>query len=215
MIVTISRQAASRGELVSRRTADRLALPLVNPEVVARASQRMHLHQEELTAPDRAERLGRRLAMIARDIADEPPGHPDWALTPQRTMDDPGYRRVIEAMVHELADGEGCVLAGYPGQVLLRGGGRAIHALVIAPLAVRVQRMMLREDLPAAVAERVIRESDRDRRDFYRQLYDVQWDDATLYECVLNTARLSDSEAAEVIIVAARGLYGARVAGPG
>ncbi len=209
MIITISRQAASRGDLVARRTAERLGLPLINPEVVARAALRLGLHREDLSAPERAERLGERLARIALDTAGEPDDDPDWALVPLPSMYEAGYRRVIETMILRLAAEHSFVIAGFPAQVLLREPGRAVHALVVAPLATRVQRMMLREDVQRPLAERVVRESDRDRVEFYRRLYGVQWDEPTLYDCVLNTARLTVEEAAEVIIITARGLYGA------
>jgi hypothetical protein len=55
MIVTISRQAASRGDQVARRTADRLHVPLIDPEVVARAALRLGLHRENLADLTRAE----------------------------------------------------------------------------------------------------------------------------------------------------------------
>ncbi len=207
MIITISRQAASRGDQVARMTADCLGIPLVNQEVVARASQRMQLLREDLSVPERTTRLGERLAMVAIDLADSPPDGPDWALAAEPSMDDPGYRRVIESMVKKLGDQERCLIFGYPAQVLLAGGGRAVHVLVVAPLAIRVQRMIMREDLSPATAGRVIRESDRDRRAFYQRMYDVKWDDPARYDCVLNTARMSIEEAAGSIVTIARAIF--------
>jgi cytidylate kinase len=210
VIVTISRQAASRGEQVARRTADRLGIPLVNPEVVARAALRLGLAREDLSIPDRPARLGARLARIALDIADEPGDVPDWALIPQPSLYDAPNRQVIETMVLRLAELGACVIAGYPAQILLPEPGRAVHALVVAPFATRVHRMVLREDLTASMAERVVRESDRDRREFYRRIYDVEWGDAVRYDCVLNTAHLSVDEAAEVIVTSATARFGPR-----
>jgi hypothetical protein len=211
MIVTISRQASSRGEQVARRTADLLRVPLIEPEVVARAALRLGLHREDLTVPARADRLGERLALIALDLAPDPGEDAGWALTPLPSLYDAGYRRVIEAMVRKLAEDSSFVIAGFPAQVILGKAGTAIHALVVAPLAVRVQRMALREDLPTNTAERTLRDSDRDRLDFYRRVYDVQWDDPARYDCVLNTARLGIEAAAGVVVIAARGLFGATV----
>lgn len=208
MIVTISRQAASRGDQVARRTADRLHVPLIDPEVVARAALRLGLHRESLADPARAERLGERLAMIALDLAPDPGEDADWALVPLPSLNDAGYRRVIETMVRKLAEDASFVIAGFPAQVILGGPGRAIHALVVAPLAVRVQRMALREDMAVRDAERILREADRDRLDFYRRLYEVQWDDPSRYDCVLNVARLGIDASAEVIVIAVRGLFG-------
>jgi hypothetical protein len=208
MIVTISRQASARGEQVARRAADRLHAPLIDPEVVARAALRLGLHRENLAEPARAERLGERLAMITLDLAPDPGDDADWALVPLPSLNDPGYRRVIETMVRKLAEDASFVIAGFPAQIILGGPGKAIHGLVVAPLAVRVQRMALREDMPVRDAERVLRESDRDRLEFYRRTYEVQWDDPARYDCVLNTARLGIDAAAEVIAIAVRGRFG-------
>lgn len=204
MIVTISRQAASRGEQVAQAVAQHLGVPLVDPETVQRAAARIGLAGENLADPQRAERLGQRLAHLAVLLASEPPEDNAWVLAPVPTMEDPGYRRTIETMLRALGDAGDVVIAGFPAQVILGKTPSSVHALVVAPLAVRVQRMVLREDLPFRTAERVLRDTDRDRSDFYRRLYHITWDEPTLYDCVLNSARLGVEQSAKVILSAVR-----------
>ena len=205
MLVTISRQAASRGEQVAQRVAQKLAVPLVDPETVHRAAAMIDLPRENLADPQRATRIGERLAHLAVTLAGEPVDDADWALTPVPSLNDPGYRRAVERMLHALSESDGVVIAGFPAQVVLAKSARAVHALVVAPFAVRVQRMVLREDLPFRTAERVLRDTDRERSDFYRRNYNVTWDEPTLYDCVLNTARLGVDHAALVVVSAMRG----------
>lgn len=204
MIVTISRQAASRGEQVAQQVARRLNAPLVDPETVQRAATRIGLPRESLADPQRAERIGERLARLAVALSEEPPDDADWALAPVPSQDDAGYRRAVETMLRALGELDSVVIAGFAAQVVLAGSPRAVHALVVAPFAVRVQRMVLREDLPFRTAERVLRDADRERSDFYRRYYNVTWSDLTLYDCVLNTARLGIDDAALVIHSAVR-----------
>jgi cytidylate kinase len=204
VIVTISRQAASRGEQVAQQVAHRLGAPLVDPETVHRASARIDLASEKLADPQRADRLGQRLAQLAVMLASEPPEDSAWILAPVPTMDDPGYRRTVETMLRSLGETGNVVIAGFPAQVILAKAAPAVHALVVAPLALRVQRMVLREDLPFRTAERVLRDADRDRSDFYRRHYNVTWDEPTLYDCVLNSARLGVDQAASAILSAVR-----------
>lgn len=208
MILTISRQAASRGEQVARRAADRLNAPLIDPEVVSRAALRIGLVREELADPERARRLGERLAQVALDLASDSGDDPDWALAPLPALTDAGYRLVVESMIRRLAEDSSFVMAGYPAQAVLSGPGSAVHALVVAPLVTRVQRLIMREDFTPRMAERVLRESDRDRLEFYRRHYNLQWDDPANYDCVLNTARLDLDQAAAAIVAAAEGRYG-------
>lgn len=205
MIVTISRQAASRGEQVAQRVAQQLGVPLIDPETVHRAATRIDLAKENLADTQRAERLGARLAQLSAALAGEPPEDATWALAPAPAMEDPGYRRAVETMLRTLAESDGAVIAGFPAQIVLAHAAPAVHALVIAPFALRVQRMVLREDLPFRTAERVLRDADRDRTEFYRRHFSVSWDDFTLYDCVLNVARLGVEHAAGVILSTVRG----------
>jgi len=73
VIVTISRQAAGRGEQVAQQVAQRLNLPLVDAEAVHRAAVRIDLARENLADPQRADRVGGRLAQMAVLLAAEPP----------------------------------------------------------------------------------------------------------------------------------------------
>lgn len=200
MIVTISRQASSRGEQVAQQVAQTLGVPLVDPETVHRAAVRIDLPRENLADPQRADRLGERLAQITLLLASEPAEDPGWALTPIPTMDDPGYRRAVEKMLRVLGEAESVVIAGFPAQVVLARTAGAVHALVVAPFPLRVQRMVLREDLPFRTAGRVLRDADRERAEFYRRHYSAGWDEATLYDCVINTGRLGVAHSAAAIL---------------
>jgi cytidylate kinase len=208
MIVTISRQAASRGEQVAQLVAQRLGVPLVDPETVHRAATRIDLAKENLADPERAARLGARLAQLVVLLADEPAHDTSWVLAPAPSTDEPGYRRTVDTMVRALGETGNVVIAGFPAQIILGRAADAVHALVVAPLAVRVQRMVLREDLPFRTAERVLRDADRDRTDFYRRHYNTDWDDPLLYDCVLNTARLGVELTASAIVSAAHSRHG-------
>ena len=169
-----------------------------------RAATRIGLPRENLADPQRAERIGLRLAQLAVTLASERPEDADWALAPVPAQDDPGYRRAVDTMLRALGELDGVVIAGFPAQVVLAGSPRAMHALVVAPFATRVQRMVLREDLPFRTAERVLREADRDRGEFYRRNYSAASNDLTLYDCVVNAARIGIDHAALVILSAVR-----------
>ena len=48
-------------------------------------------------------------------------------------------------------------------------------------------------------AEEQVQRSDSDRRNYIRRMFNVDWEDPTLYDVVINTAR-TDSDAAVQII---------------
>lgn len=204
VLVTISRQAASRGEQVAQRVAAGLGVPLVDPETVHRVAVRIDIARENLADPTRAERLGQRFAHLVVALAGEPSDDAGYALASVPGMENPGYRRAVESMLHRLAETSNVVIAGFAAQVVLARAPMAVHALVVAPFAERVQRMVLREDLPFRTAERVLREADRERATFYRETYHVQWADPTHYDVVLNSAHLGVDHVARAILTVVR-----------
>ncbi len=98
------------------------------------------------------------------------------------------------------------------GNVVLIGRGAAfvltnpgtLHVRIIAPLPCRVARVMEQQGLTRLQAERVLHRSDEERARFVQQSFGAQIDNPAHYDLVLNTAEISFSTAAELIIRAAQ-----------
>jgi cytidylate kinase len=110
------------------------------------------------------------------------------------------YRTYLEAAVLEAARRERVVLMGRWSTLFLRGVPHAVRVRVCEPLASRTRRAMARWAVGAAAAERRIRGYDDGVRARMRQLFDVEWDDPTLYDLVLNTERLTVESAVRQVL---------------
>ncbi|HEX2326794.1 MAG TPA: cytidylate kinase family protein, partial [Chloroflexota bacterium] len=105
-------------------------------------------------------------------------------------------------------------LVGRAGNEALRDVPGALHVLLVGSLQRRVERLMALEGLSGYRALDRVRASDRERRDFGRQLWGADWLDPRRYTLCLNTDVLSVEPAAALIVAAARSLEEAPPAAP-
>jgi len=93
---------------------------------------------------------------------------------------------------------------GRGSQVILKDWPGALHVLLLAPKAWRVEELVRREELSAEEAAKRVHESDKGRVAFHRKFFHIEVDDPMLYHLTLNTSRLSHEEAAGLIQSAAQ-----------
>jgi osmotically-inducible protein OsmY len=100
---------------------------------------------------------------------------------------------------------QGVVLRGWGATALLREVPHIVCVRVCAPTGVRVERMMHR--LQTADRDRVAAEvahSDEAHQAIMRRHFNIQSTDATQYDVVLNTERMSVAECVEAVVHAAK-----------
>ena len=103
------------------------------------------------------------------------------------------YQRYIEALgqiMRELAERGDVILVGRGGSRFLRDDPRAFHVRLVAPLPVRVRRVMEYRWVRESVAKKLIAESDAQRRSFYESYFGVDWANPLEYHVTVNSGRL-------------------------
>ncbi|HEX3328933.1 MAG TPA: cytidylate kinase-like family protein [Gaiellales bacterium] len=204
VIVTISWQLGIDGERVSALLGERLAVPVVDGEVVDAVMEAL--------------RTGR------ADAADMERFVPTWsanvAVSLLATAGMPAARAdviraecahtAVEAVIREAAK-HSCVVMGRGGFAILADHPGACHVRLTAPADWRAARLAACECLPAERAERKIEADDRNRAAFVRHYHHRRIDDPANFHLLLAAERFRPDELAEVIATAATH----RVAKPG
>ncbi len=109
------------------------------------------------------------------------------------------YLHFLKTVIYKFAlEGEGIIL-GRGGQVLLAGIPGVYHVRVIAPLPLRIERVKEAYRCDARHAEQVIRHGDQGRTGFHRFFFNVNWEDGSLYDLVLNTQTFTVETASELL----------------
>lgn len=183
--ITISRQMGSLGCDVAREAAQRLGYRMVWRELINQAAIRAGAPEAALSTIDELGLLG-----IKPSAA-------------QQRAYIVAVARVLEELVVE---GQ-VVIVGRAGQVILRERPGVLHVQVIAPFALRVERIAQRRKIGVEAASAQVETSDHYRRNYLMHFYHVRWEDPLLYDLTVNTAHLSVDQAAGCICQAMKDLW--------
>src|SRR5919206_4865357 len=172
-VITISRVPGSSGDTLARALAERLQYRLV---------ERTELVQL-------AERIG------GPDVA--------WERSPELRERSPSfwerlneerrrYASVLRRVTTHLAEEDDVVIVGLGAGQLLKGLSNVLRLQIIAPVDVRIERVMARgfDDIPGPLskdkARDLIRARDRDIAGYMRYLFNIEWLEPHHWDLVLN-----------------------------
>ena len=176
-IVAISDTLGSRGDVMGRELARRLGWEFADREVIAKA----------------AEQFGEAVGEL-HQVTEERP-----SLWERFTDSKRRYLLYVEATVYEMAARGRVVIVGHGSTIMLRGVRHALRVRVSAPERARVERVREARGVNEAAALGIVRDSDGERAARMRYLYQVDMDDAFLYDFTLNSERIDVDEGVRLI----------------
>jgi cytidylate kinase len=178
-VLTLSRELGAGDTGFAPTLGDRLGLRVHDRELLEQEAIRLGVTEAEL------------------EQIDEQP-----ASIFQRFRPGSLYQRYFQALgqlMNELAARGEVLLVGRGGSCFLRDHPRAFHVRLVAPLDVRVRRVMEHRWLREKPARQLITQSDSQRRSFYENYFGADWSDPLDYHVTVNSGRLG---AASVDLIA-------------
>ena len=201
-VITISRELGSGGDAICDMICDQLGFCRVDKAVL------MDVAQEAGIDVDAVLEMERGFAKRARLVSGEMTSlyrKQRTAFEKEGVMDDRTFAEVLRDAVEDYARQGDAVIVGRGGQMLLRDWPKVLHVRLFAPEQVRAQRLMAREGLTEAVALRRVQESDEQKRQFIRQMFNnADWRNPKYYSLTIDTATVPAEAAAQVIVLAAK-----------
>lgn len=227
-VITLSRQLGSHGEEIAVRVSQTLGLRLIDADTISQAARRAGVPRVALAELEHEGELS--LANQVLKALRTMPDLPSAVAFPTSTTDEKvagklrfssvtipftglfsptvppisasleGHVRMLGLVIRGLAHEGNVFILGRGGQVLLKNHPGALHIQTVAPRAYRFSAIMARYGLNERDAQGRVRASDRARFDYLRRYHGVDWLDATLYDLVINTARVSIDKAVELVI---------------
>ena len=110
----------------------------------------------------------------------------------------------IEEVIKEAAREGKAVIVGHGAGIALLDTPSALRVFVTASAPVRAERVAHEQNIGIKDAMKAVEDSDKQRRDFLRRLYEVDEEVSSHYDLVLNTDELSPAKAAALIVAAAK-----------
>ena len=206
-VVTFSIQLGSGGYVVAEAAAQMLGYRYIDRDVLALAASRAGVTQELVASaeqwPRLIERLMNNLAAVSVPEDEDIPA-PAILLDGMTMRQSSDYRNLIEQVVHDLSSQGSCAIVGHAAQVILKGQDNVLKVLLVGSPERRAERIRRDQGVSSDEARKTVRDSDRERRRFFKNAYGVDWLEPSLYDLVLNTDALDDPTAAAIVLKAAR-----------
>lgn len=178
-IITISRGTFSGGKALAEGIAERCAYPCRSrEEILAEASKEFGISEDKLTV-----------------AITEPP--PFWQEVPGKRL---AYLKCVTATLLKYTKGGNLVYHGHAGHFLLGDISHVLRVRVIADMEFRIRAAMEREKLGRDEATHYINRVDKERNKWTQFLYGVEWQDASLYDVVVNLERMGIEGACQMLL---------------
>ena len=196
-VVTISRQHGCLGDKIAEGVAAELGLRLVDHEIIEAVASRLGVPETAVTARD--DREGNLVRDLVRTMQRLYPATVVPRPSTEPDLDDAAYLSVIQQTIREVARSGNGVILGRAAAFILRDDPNVLDILLVAPLAVRLERVMERENVNRQTALRRIREVDASRARYTRHFYGADWLGPDAYDLVLNTAYFAIPQAVSLV----------------
>ena len=109
------------------------------------------------------------------------------------------YLNLTQTAIASLHQKGNVVLVGRGGQVLLAGKPGCLHLRLAAPLESRIKRMTAKLNVTAKEAAEIIHKRDKSRASYIKDYYGRDWNDASLYHLVINTALWTEPQVVALV----------------
>ncbi len=211
-VVCVSRTLAAGGNHIARAVSQKLGFRYADEEIIKEAAQREGVDVAVVEDAERRQSFFDRL-LDSLAVAPSPemmsfsPGFP---VTPTELLEAGGpattehYRQLIREVVRDVAARGEVVIFAHASAVALGSSEGVLRVLVTASPQTRAERLAAAYDLSAKRAEKEIAESDKARRAYLRDFYDVTDEEPNLYDLVINTDVLTPREGVDIVLAATR-----------
>lgn len=191
--IAFSRETGTYGAAIAREVGNRLGWPVYDRELLQRIADDLGVHRTLLESVDEK--------------------HTDWLSECVRSFfatphvnETVYFRRLVETLLSLAAQGN-CVIVG-GGATVIMPRATTLRVRVLAPLEHRIEAVQREHNISREDAAARVETTDRERNRFIRSHFQIDASDAANYDLVLNAARFSVVECADIVIAALERIRG-------
>lgn len=204
-VVTIRGQLGSGAPEIGRLIADKLHVDYVDREIIEQVAKRLSsskrgIEVKEMPPGSLMGKIEEAFAHYGAMGGGLPEFQgvylPAWEIP----LDDSRYLAGLEFVIRELAESNSIVIRGRGSQFILKDHPGALHVLTVAPLELRVKRVMEDMKVDEQAARKEIARFDSSRREFIKRYFQTELENPIHYDLVINTEHLSFEAAASIVL---------------
>jgi hypothetical protein len=217
-VICVARTLAAGGEEIGRMVCQRMGFRYADEEIIATAAEREGVDVEVVQDAERRQSFIERLIKSfgvppAAEMIAIPPGslHPA-AYTSGGDPTGAGatlrgtehFRQLIRNVVRDTAREGNVVIVAHAAAMALAGQEGVLRVLVTASPEVRTRRLAAARGIDTDEAAKMIKDSDKSRREYLKAFYGVTEELPVRYDLVVNTDVLAPEQVVEAVVGAAQ-----------
>lgn len=176
-IISISRASCSGGKYIAEHVAERLGYECISREILIEASGQFNVPEIQL----------------AKAIHDGP------SFFEKLTHGKEKYIAYVRAALLNYIKKDNVVYHGLAGHFFLQGISHALKVRTIADFESRVQEEIVRENVTATVARKLLQNDDEAGKKWTQHLYGMDQNDPELYDLILNLKQITIEDCVSAI----------------
>jgi cytidylate kinase len=200
-VITISRQVGSGGDEIALKVCKILGYNYFDKNLLVVVAKSLGVSEEDIAdfSEDdyKIKSLVNRILRRKRIVVSSCKREGDELI--RKALDEQDSLAVIQAVINNLAIKGKTVIVGRGGQAILKDKVGVLHVRIVAPLDIRVGRIMKGGGLSEKDALKIIENNDKATAEYLRRFYKVDYQDPTIYDMVLNTWKMDYDTAARLV----------------
>ena len=201
-VITISRELGSGGDEICEMICEMVGYCRVDKAVLMQIAEEAGIDVDSVLEMEKG--FTKRARLVSGEMTSLYRKQRS-AFDKEAAMDDRTYSEVLRDAVEDYAKQGEAIIVGRGGQMILQDWPNVLHVRLYAPEAIRIERLMAREGTSEAQAARRVKQSDEQKRQYIRQMFNnADWRNLKYYSLAIDTGRVPYATAAEIILTAAR-----------
>ena len=194
-VITISKEFVTESEKVASLAAQRLGYEYIGKNLIAEIAKELHISESEAeifrkTSQSRILRLvDRYTCSIVQKVVDREHG----------CLDDKNYYETTKNLVEKSYDVGDVIILGWGGQCILRNKPNTLHVRLTKDAEAKINEIMQNRNLDHKAAKDFIEREEEDLRAYIKQYFNEDWNDARLYDLIIDMGKNTVEEAVDKI----------------
>jgi cytidylate kinase len=195
-VITISKESGTESEQVASLLAQKLGWEYIGKQLVARLAKELRISESEVEAlrKDAQSRLlrfvDRYTCTLVQKVVDREHG----------CLDDKNYFEAIKKLVEDVYQAGNAIILGWAGQCILGRKPDILNVRLIRDEEGKIKTIMKRFKIDRDAARDHIHREEKDSRSLIKHYFKVDWNDAKLYDLIIDMGKTSVEQAVDTII---------------
>ncbi|MBC2715786.1 MAG: cytidylate kinase-like family protein [Desulfobacteraceae bacterium] len=194
-VITINKEFGTRSQRVASKLAQKLGYEYIGDQLLAQIAKELNLSEHEAntfrqTSKSSVLRLvDKYTCSIVQKVVDREHG----------CLDDKAYSEKTKELVEKLYDNDNVIILGWGAQCLLKDKPNTLHVRLRKDLELKISELTERQNLSHKAAEHKITTDEKDLKVYIKEYFDADWNDARLYDLIIDMGKNSVLEAVDLI----------------